>query len=170
MAEHYPEANISGLGEIGHVSISMPHYDTCHIPILVTGKIGSAPGELNYPCSVAIHEDTHEIFLANYSNNRVEIFSETGEYLYQLAVGQLFGPHGIAIHGDNVYVSCWDEHTINKFSLTEMCRVRRIESEGSDDYPTQLTTDHIGRVFMADTDNHRICIHDTNLKHLQPPP
>ena len=144
----------------------MPHYDTCHIPILVTGERGSAPGELNYPCSVAIHEDTHEIFIANYSNNRVEIFSETGEYLYQLGVGQLSGPFGIAIHGDSVYVSCWDEHAINKFSLTEMCRVRRIESEGSNNYPTQLTTDSIGRVFIADTDNHRICIHDPALNHL----
>ena len=124
----------------------------------------------HYPCGVAIHEDTHQIFIANDENDRVEIFSETGEYLYQLGVGQLSGPYGIASHGDSVYVSCWD-HTVSKFSLTEMCCVRKIGGRGSNngqfDSPSQLTTDPIGRVFIADTNNHRICIHDPDLNHLR---
>ena len=52
-----------------------------------------------------------------------------------------------------------------------MWRVRRIGGEGSDNgqfrYPRQLTTDPIGRVFIADTDNNRICIHDPDLNHLR---
>ena len=104
-------------------------------------------------------------------NDRVEIFSETGEFLYQLGVGQLSQPYGIATHGDSLYVSCWGDHTVSKFSLTEMWRVRRIGGEGSDngqfDYPRQLTTDPIGRVFIADSDNDRICIHDPDLNHLR---
>ena len=32
--------------------------------------------------------------------------------------------------------------------------------------PKQLTTDSTGRVFIADTYNYRICIHDPNLNHL----
>ena len=107
----------------------------------------------------------------NRSNERVEIFSETGEFLYQLGVGQLSYPYSIAIHGDSVYVSCYEDHTVSKFSLTEMCRVRRIGGEGSDNgqfnYPAQLTTDLIGRVFIADTYNNRICIHDPDLNHLR---
>ena len=97
------------------------------------------------------------------------MFSETGEFFNQLGVGQLSRPCGIAIHGDSVYVSCWD-HTVSKFSLTEMCRVRRIGGEGSNNEqfnrPRQLTTDPIGRVFIADTCNNRICIHDPDLNHL----
>ena len=34
-------------------------------------------------------------------------------------------------------------------------------------YPSQLTTDSIGRVFIADTDNQRICMHDPDLNHLR---
>ena len=139
--------------------------------IIVTGKEGRAPGELFHPFGVAIDDATHQIFVVNDDNNRVQIFSETGEYIYQLGVGQLSRPYGIAIHGDSVYVSCLGDNTISKFSLTELCLVRRIGGFGSNNgrfkYPSQLTTDPIGRVFIADTFNDRICIHDPDLNHLR---
>ena len=164
------ERSISRLGEIAEVSVYEPHYATCHTRVVATGKEGDDPGELYYPRGVAIHEETHQIFVVNCNNDRVEIFSETGEFFHQLGVGQLSLPWGIAIHGDSVYVSCWGDHTVSKFSLTELCLVRRIGDEGSDNgqfkYPRQLTTDHIGRVFIADTFNDRICIHDPDLNHL----
>ena len=147
----------------------MSHYATFYTSIVATGKQGYAAGELYWPFGVAIHEETHQIFVANYVNGRVEMFSETGEFFNQLGVGQLSGPCGIAIHGDSVYVSCWD-HTVSKFSLTGMCRVRRIGGEGSNNEqfnrPRQLTTDPIGLVFIADTYNNRICIHNPDLNHL----
>ena len=152
-----------------HVSVGVPDYDKFQTSTIATGKRGRAPGELYLPQAVAIDEDTHQIFVANYSNNRVEIFSETGEYICQLGVRQLYGPYGIAIHGDNVYVSCGD-NTVNRFSLTDMSLVRKIGGGGSNDgqfkWPRQLTTDSTGRVFIADTYNYRICIHDPNLNHL----
>ena len=164
------ERSISRLGEIAEVSVYEPQYATCHTHVVATGKQGDAPGELNRPGGVAIHEETHQIFVANYVNNRVEIFFESGEFFHQLGVGQLSRPSGIATHGDSVYVSCWDD-TVSKFSLTELCLVRMIGGEGSDngqfDWPSQLTTDPIGRVFIADMYNSRICIHDPDLNHLR---
>ena len=86
-------------------------------------------------------------------------------------MGELSGPWGIAIHGDSVYVSCRHDNTVSQFSLSEMCRVRRIGGEGSNNgqfnYLHRLTTDLIGRVFIADTCNDRICIHDPDLNHLR---
>ena len=90
------EASISRLGEIIQVPVGIPNYSTFLMPTVVTGKKGTAPGELYYPCGVAINEATNQIFVANYSNNRIEIFSETGEYLNLL--GELHSPYGIAIH------------------------------------------------------------------------
>ena len=163
------ETMISSLGEIVEVPVvSVSRYATFHSSVIATGKQGIAPGEL---AGVAIHEDTHQIFVANFKNHRVEIFSETGEFLYQLGVGQLPQPWGVATHGDSLYVSCEGDHTISRFSLTEMWRVRRIGGRGSDngqfDSPGQLTTDPIGRVFIADYGNNRICIHDPDLNHLR---
>ena len=180
MAEHYPiahpavysvERSISRLGDIAEVSVYVPHYAPCHTRVVATGKKGDAPGELNYPQGVAIHEETHHIFVANCLNDRVEIFSETGEFFHQLGVGQLSVPCGIATHRDSIYVSSCDESSVSKFSLTEMCLVRKIGGEGSDFGqfygPNQLTTDTIGRVFIADSSNNRICIHDPDLNHLR---
>ena len=164
------ETSSSSLSEIAEVPVYVPRYATFHASNVATVKQGRAPGELVCPSGVAIHEDTHQIFVSNSDNGRVEIFSETGEFISQLGVGQLSDPWGIAIHGDSVYVSCWDS-TVSKFSLTEMCRVRMLRSEGSNNgqfnIPRQLTTDPIGRVFIADTGNNRICIHDPDLNYLR---
>ena len=165
------ERSISRLGEIAEVSVYVPHYATCHTRVVATGKIGDAHGKFDSPYGVAIHEETHQIFVANRYNDRVEIFSETGEFFHQLGVGQLSFPRGIVIHGNSVYVSCPGDHTVSKFSLTELCLVRRIGGQGSDNgqfkSPRQLTTDPIGRVFIADSGNNRICIHDPDLNHLR---
>ncbi|KAI6645680.1 hypothetical protein LOD99_12943 [Oopsacas minuta] len=165
------ETSISCLGEIVQVPVAMPEYEKFQTSTVATGKIGRGPGELTGPFGVAIHEDTHQIFVANSHNNRVEIFSDTGEYLNQLGVGQMLYPWGIAIHRENVYVSCWGDSTVIQFTLTDMSLVRKIGGEGSNNgqfnCPCQLTTDLIGHVFIADINNHRISVHDTDLNHLR---
>ena len=151
--------------------MNVPRYTTWHTSVVATGKKGRAPGELYHPNGVAIHEATHQIFVANYTNRRVEIFSETGEFISQLGVVGLSHPCGIAIHGDSLYVSCLGDDTVSQFSLIEMCHVRRIGGEGSRNgefnSPQQLTTDLIGRVFIADFLNNRICVYDPDLNHLR---
>ena len=116
---------ISLIGNISQTPVSL--HSTFHTPMVVTGKRGRAPGELILPHGVTIHEVTHQIFIADVFNHRVEIFSETGEFFYQLDVGQLSVPYRIATHGDNVYVSCWHQ-TINIFSLIDMSLLRKIGS------------------------------------------
>ena len=164
------EASISRLGEIIQVSVGIPNYGTFHIPTSVTGKQGTAPGELNYPCGVAINEATNQIFVANCSNNRIEIFSETGEYLNQLG-GELHTPYGIAIHENSLFVSSFWRHTISKYSLTDFSFVKQIGGEGSNNgefnNPRQLTTDPNGHVYIADLYNDRICALDTDLHHMR---
>ena len=165
------ERSISHLGEIVEVPVNVPRYITCHTPVVATAKQDEAPGELFWPEVVAIHEGNHQIFVANNGNDIVEIFSKKGEFISQLGVGKLSNPSGIAIHGDSLYVSSWGDDTVSQFSLIEMCHVRRIGGQGSKNgqfnSPQQLTTDIIGRVFIADCYNHRICIHDPDLNHLR---
>ena len=105
------EMSISRLGEIVEVPVNVPRYTTFHTSVVATGKQGEAPGGLFWPQGVAIHEETHQIFVANYVNDRVEIFSETGEFISQL-VGQLSNPCGITIQGDSLYVICLNVSTV----------------------------------------------------------
>ena len=165
------EVSISHLGEIVQVPVG-PNYATFHLPTVAAGKYGSGPGELKFPLAVAINEEVrNQIFVANQINNRVEIFSETGEYLNQLGDGQLDTPWGIAIHGNSVYVSSVRSHTASKYSLTDFSFVKRIGGKGSNNgefkSPRQLTTDPNGQVFIADCGNNRICVLDTDLNHLR---
>ena len=164
------QVSISRLGEFVQVPVG-PNYATFHLPTVATGKEGSGPGELDWPCGVAINEATNQIIVANSGNNRVEIFSETGEYLNQLGDGQLGTPWGIAIHGNSVYVSSNLKHTVSKYSLTDFSFVKQIGGRGSNNgefkYPRQLTTDPNGQVFVADCYNNRICVLDTDLNHLR---
>ena len=169
MAELYPTA--PQVVDPLEVAVSVPHYAKFNTTIVAAGKECHALGKLTLPSAgVTIHEETHQIFVVD-GNHRVAIFSETGEFLNQLGVGQLSDPWGIATHGDSLYVSCVSDHTVSKFSLIEMCHVRRIGGEGSNngqfDFPCQLTTDFTGRVFIADNINNRICIHDPDLNHLR---
>ena len=142
------EASISRLGEIIQVPVGTPYYGTFQIPTSVTRKKGGAPGELYYPFGVAINEATNQIFVANYSNGRIEIFSETGEYLNQL--GELDSPYGIAIHENILFVSSIWSETISKYSLTDFSLVKHIGGWGSNNgefnFPRQLTTDPNGHV------------------------
>ena len=162
------ESCISHLGDITEVVVGLPNYDKLH-DVVATGKMGVAPGELKFPYGVAIHESTNRICVADSFNSKIKIFSETGDYLEQLPVDgneELNSPFGIAIHGDNVYVSCWD-HSISKLSLTEKVLVRKRgeygQGDGQFDYPNQLAISPKGKIFIADSDNNRICIYDTNL-------
>ena len=163
------EATISHLGEIIQVQVGIPNYGTFLIPTSVTGKKGTAPGELNCPYGVAINEATNQIFVANYSNHRIEIFSETGEYLNQL--GELYYPHGIAIHENSLFVSSIWSDTISKYSLTDFSLVKQIGGVGTNNgefkHPRQLTTDPNGHVYIADCYNNRICVLDTDLHHMR---
>ena len=97
-----------------------------------------------------------------------DVFPETGEYLNQLRRG-LTGPHGIAIHENSLFVSSiW---RISKYSLTDFSLVKQIGGKGSNNgefkYPTQLTTDPNGHVHIADCNNSRICVLDTDLYHMR---
>ena len=108
------------------MSVCVPHYATSYSCVVATIEKSRAPGELNTPSGVAIHKDTHHIFVANQFKYKVEVDSEMGEFLYQLNVKLLPDPCGIATYGDSLYISCLGDHTVSRFSLSEMCRVRRI--------------------------------------------
>ena len=128
-----------------------------------------ASNELSQACAITCAETTHQIFVVT-QDFGIRVFSEAGEFLYQLDVEGLFCPLGITIHKDIIYVCCGD-HTVSKISLIDMSLVRKIGYSGSDDEqffsPTGITTDPIGRVFIADHDLWRICIHDSNLNRLR---
>ena len=70
----------------------------------IIGKRGTCPGELLQPVSVCI--SNRQIFITEYANNRISVFSVLGQFLATFGERYLKEPEGLAIDQDGfVYVS-----------------------------------------------------------------
>jgi hypothetical protein len=65
------------------------------------GEPGEGPGQFMLPHGLLVHPDGR-VFVCDRENNRIQIFSPTGEFL--TAWTDLMRPSGIALHGDLVFV------------------------------------------------------------------
>ena len=145
-------------------------------PTVAVAKRGKAPGELWSPGGVAINPATNHIYVAEggLSPNfaRVSIFSESGEYLNSYTHEHMESLHGIAIHGNNLYITDWVVHAVFHLKIEADFRlVARLGSRGSGIgqfySPRQLSISTIGDVYIADTNNNRIQILDCSLQPIR---
>ena len=166
---------IAGLGELLEEEVPVvPRYADIRAVVAV-GKHGRAPGELFYPNDTAIERNSNQIYVTEGAGffdpfARISVFSEGGEYLSSFTHQEMELPSGIAIHGDNVYVSDTAAHAVFQFILGNAIQlVARIGTEGSGigqfDSPDSLSVSYNGDVYVADCNNHRIQILSSSLQH-----
>lgn len=87
--------------------------------------LGSGPGQMNQPIVPYLDEETGFLYIADYSNNRVQIFNkDTGAYIRQIGGGgvggnvtglgadALNGPRGICIDGPSGLLFIADREVI----------------------------------------------------------
>ena len=144
--------------------------------LTAVAKRGKAPGELWYPRGVAIDPATNYIYVAEEGFNdnfaRVSKFSESGEFLNSYTHKDMNALWGIAIHGNNLYVTDWEIHTVFHLKIEADFRlVARLGSKGSGigqfNSPRQLSISTNGDVYIADTNNSRIQILECSLHPLR---
>ena len=84
------------------------------------GSYGAGAGQFDIPTRAAV-DPSGNVYVADYGNNRVEIFSNEGTYLGQFGgtgsgPGQMAGPMGIAIDANGfIYVADANNNRIEKF-------------------------------------------------------
>ena len=164
------EREIAGVGEIIEEEVlAVPRYDQMRCKVAV-GEKGKAPGELYDPLGVAIDENTGSIYVVEGISTRVSVFSETGEFLTTFTHRDMFIPHGIALHRDNIYVTNIWTNAVFHFKMEQ--QIRHVATfgrgRGSSDKqlnnPFGLTVSTDGDVFVTDYNNHRIKILDPSLR------
>ena len=70
----------------------------------IIGKEGKRPGELLQP--VCIHIDDEQVFVTEFKNNRISVFSTSGQFLATFGERYLRQPSGLAIDQDGlIYVT-----------------------------------------------------------------
>jgi hypothetical protein len=129
----------------------------------IIGSTGSAPGYFSSPYGVCYSPYTEQLYVADSSNNRIQIFSSTGEFVGAFGThgklnGQFSWPVGLCVSHDRIYVSDNMNNRIQIFALDGSY----LNSIGLSNKPTcQLLTPYDlccdgDLLFIADTGNKRI--------------
>ena len=166
------EQTISVLGQVVEREIvSTPDYPALQQPSVSVVKVGTAEGELFLPNRVAFDERSKRIYVTNtvlFGGGNINVFSVTGEYINRVCERQVCNPSGIAISGDNVFVSDTDLYFIFKFKFPTFISVSKVGKMGTGvgkfRYPESLTVSD-GYVYVADRDNNRITVMSPGLQH-----
>ena len=166
------EDSIASLGQlIEREVIAIPKYSTLLQPALSFGKEGTEENNLKLPRSVAYDEKTKLIYIvnSNHSTACIKSFSVTGEYRDTFCTSMFHCPIGIALRGEQVYVTDSLLHSIFHFKLPDFKLLGRVGKEGSGKgefyFPQQLTIAPNGSVLVADCDNHRVVVMDPKLNY-----
>ncbi len=138
------------------------------------GSNGEGASQFREPSGVAI-DLSGNVYVAEYSNNRIQKFKANGTYLDQWGSfgtgdGQLHGPYQVATDSSgNVYVADIWNNRIQKFD-TNGTYLDQWGSLGSGDLglsaPAGVAVDSSGNVYVADTLTNHIKKFDTNGTYL----
>ena len=158
---------LSHFGKINSIDSDLPlaEYKGKVSPVINVGGIaGGGDGELNNAFGLAVNYRTNNIYVADHSNHRVQVFDSEGRYLFKFGeiggAGKMGYPVGIAIFREIVYVSqqsygCLLVYDSNGNYISQIGSQGYGKSQLND--PRGLAVDETnGDIFICDHLNHRI--------------
>ena len=155
--------------ETSHLEVpaGTPYQELGHL--VAVDKRGRTCSDIS-PSGVTIDPTTSRIYIAEGLNSRVSIFSDSGEFLETFTHKYMSYVWGIAIHGDNIYLTDAIGHYLLHFKVAVDHRfVTKVGCKGSKigkfNGPNGLTVSSNGEIFITDEVNNRIIILDCNLHY-----
>jgi DNA-binding beta-propeller fold protein YncE len=120
------------------------------------------PAKLAKPTGIAV-DPSGTVFVADATHNRVFGFSPAGDLVIAIGRdGEFENPAGMAIDADRqrLYVADSKKHQVFCYSTADGSAVRTIGRRGSEpgefNFPTNVSVDKEGRLYVTDTLNFRI--------------
>jgi DNA-binding beta-propeller fold protein YncE len=125
------------------------------------GKRGSGPGEFSNPWGIVFDPSTRTILVADCSNNRVQIFSEEGNYLSHFATAS--NPCYIVLDdAGRIYVTLGDSNQVQVFEPRGTKELFRWGKGGNGDgdlsNPYGIAVNEKGEVIVCDYGNSRLSV------------
>lgn len=131
---------------------------------------------LTWPVGVALDPDEN-VYVADTGTQTIRVYTRAGEFLRSIGKDILVRPTGVAVDGQRgrLYVSDTggretpDAHRIRVFTLAgqPLSEVgKRGDRDGEFNFPTFLTLDDAGQLYVVDSVNNRIEVFDSDGKFL----
>ncbi len=128
----------------------------------VIGGAGDGPLQFNCPCQVWVASDGF-VFVADMSNDRVQVLTPTLDFHAFVGVGQLNRPTGVCVNTDVIIVSEYSGNRLTVFNRRDATLLRRFGSYGSGEGQLRIAG---GLCFMsgdchvavADCISNRVCV------------
>ena len=114
---------------------------------------------MHYPSGLTLYRN-ESIYIADTDNSRIQIFSTAGRFVTEFGKEQLNNPDSIALYDKWVFVSDFSHNAVFKFQITNNKYVCQ-SAKGELNYPYGITVDTNGEVLVADRNNNRIAILNT---------
>ena len=139
-------------------------------PVVSVGSEGSSDGQFSNPFGVVFNSKTNNIYVAEQSNNRVQVFDKDGKYLFKFGdmdgPGKMKYPLCIAIYKEKVFVTQYQGGCVLVFDLKGnfIFQIGNTGSgEGQFNTPYGITVnEYNGDIYVCDSSNKRIQIFSEN--------
>ena len=122
---------------------------------------GNGPLEFNLPRGIAVHPTTGEIFVADYNNDRIQVFNGADlSFSHTIRHGNMTKPLDIAVDSEGyLYITGKANHKVYKFTTTGQY-IRTIATINHS--PVMYLAFHHKHIYIINTCNNRVLIYDTN--------
>ena len=124
------------------------------------GNRGSGDLQFGYPFGLTTDESNNDIYICDFSNNRIQIISQNFQYKSQFGLDILHYPLDIKLYKDNIFVIDKSNpclHIFNKDLELQKSVIARGEGQQVI-YPRFFFIDKFGDVLISDCDSNSILI------------
>lgn len=158
-----PSGNIYTTSITEEGSYKVVGFDRIGEKICDFGKVGSRPGELNFPQGIAFDKNG-EIYIAERNNGRISIFDLKGNFKRFVAelgliYGRTYSPEGICLHKDFILLADTRNHRIQIFNKQgEVVFVIGELGDGDDQFrlPTSVAVTKNDLIYVVDSKHNYI--------------
>ena len=153
------------LSELGAIRVSsFRDYKEIENPVIVAGKHSNEKLEsarmFCYPNSITIHPETNNVYVCDWGNDRVQVFTKSLQFLFNFSE-KMNSPDGMCISNNSVYITQFYGQCLNKYTA-EGKFMKSVGKKGD----KKLEFVH-PRGVAASNDKNRIYICDRSNKRIQ---
>ena len=91
-------------------------YNKRRDPIVMKGRRGAGEGDMRCVQAVAVDREMDLVYVTDWYNNVINVYSTEGDFVRKIVSDKLYGPYGISLSDEFVFVSNPGGENVVKFS------------------------------------------------------